>query len=81
MTVQSPSPGVATPGHRGLHPMWIGAIALAMLTSSLLVLFGYSVFHLPWLDRFGPWNIWVGAGLAIGTTIPLRLWTTSAHKA
>jgi len=89
---QQGQPGQASqPGHasqpgqvesrRRIHPIWIGAIALAMLTGSLVVLIGYTVFGFAWQKPFGSWNLWVGTGLAVGTVVPLRIWTTSSDKA
>lgn len=81
MSVESPSQPVPVQGHRGLHPMWIGAIALFMLTMSLVILVGHTLFDFAWQRQFGIWNIWVGSALAVGIVIPLRIWTTSADKA
>jgi hypothetical protein len=81
MSVQEPSRSAPRARRRGLHPMWIGGIALLMLVMSMVILIGYGLLGFAWQKQFGIWNVWVGSALAISIVVPLRAWTTSVHKA
>ena len=81
-TTESPlPPAPQRVRRRQLDPMWLGAVALGLFLLSEVIMFSYDLFDFPWQQRWGSWNRLVGLGLAISPVIPLRLWTTSAHKA
>jgi hypothetical protein len=87
MAVEPPRPAAPLPRpaalstRRGLDPMWIGAVALVLLSLAVADLVGYAVLEVPFLRSLGGWSIVIGSSLAISIVVPLRLWTTSAHKA
>lgn len=79
MTVED-TPALPVRPRRGPAPIWLGAVALFLLTLGAAILLSYGLLDLAWQQRWGGWNAWLGTLLVISTVIPLRLWNPSGPQ-